>query len=488
MTRLSAWKKVSGVLVLCVAAIVAPAQVFNSLFDFNLTDGAYPDLMSLVQGTAGNLYGTASGGGANNHGTVFKITQDGTLTTLYTFCGMPNCPDGENPNAGLVLATDGNFYGTTTLGGTHGGGTVFRMTREGVLTTIYNFCAQQQVYCNDGQAPQAALVQAKDGTLYGTTTEGGQPSSFQCLTTGGCGTVFKITSTGMLTTLYSFCVQANCTDGGLPYGALIQAVDGNFYGTTFGGGTNGNGTVFKISPGGKLTTLHRFAGYPTDGRYPTAALVQASNGNFYGAAQGGGTAGDYGTVFEMNRGGALTTLHSFNGSDGAAPSAALVQATDGNLYGITNSYGSNLNCNGSGCGTVFKMRPGGAFTTLHFFTLDDGSNPTGGLVQATNGILYGTTTYGGTYDGGTVFSLSMGLGPFVAFVRPYGKVGQTGGILGQGFTGASSVSLNGIPAGFSVVSDTFIKATVPPGATSGFVTVVTPSGTLTSNVPFRVTQ
>jgi len=194
--------------------------------------------------------------------------------------------------------------------------------------------------------------------------------------------------------------------------------------------------------------------------------------------------------------GALTTLYSFCSqsrcADGANPVAGLVQGTDGNFYGTT-IVGGTGPCPGMltpGCGTVFRITPQGALTTVHSFEGTDGTAPAGGLMQATSGLFYGTASMGGLNDCafgcGTLFSIDMGLGPFVTFVQAAGKVGRTGGILGQGFTGTTSVSLNGIPASFTVVSDTFIKAAVPAGATTGYVTVNTPSGPLTSNVPFRV--
>jgi len=175
----------------------------------------------------------------------------------------------------------------------------------------------------------------------------------------------------------------------------------------------------------------------------------------------------------------LTTLHSFDQNDGSDPFGKLVQGTDGNYYGTTSQGSTNV-------GTIFQITQDGILTTLHDFEGTDGTDPRGGLVQATNGKFYGTTFQGGDGNSGTIFSLDMGLGPFVTFVRAFGKVGQTGPILGQGFTGTTSVMLNGVPADFTVVSDTYIKATVPPGATTGYVTVTTPTGVLTSNVPFHV--
>jgi uncharacterized repeat protein (TIGR03803 family) len=270
---------------------------------------------------------------------------------------------------------------------------------------------------------------------------------------------------------------------------LIQDTVGNLYGTGSFGGADGHGTIFKITSGGKLTTLHDFA--LADGAAPYGGVLLASDGNFYGTTSQGGDpncyGGNCGTVFKMTPTGTLTTLHSFAGypSEGAQPMAGLLQATDGNFYGTTYNGGANFQG-----GTIFKITPGGSLTTLYSFcslaNCADGARPEGGLAQSTNGIFYGVTYQGGYYDDGTVFSLDMGLGPFVTFVRFTGRVGRTGPILGQGLTGTTSVSINGIEADFTVVSDTHIKATVPLGATTGFVTVTTPSGMLTSNVPFRV--
>jgi len=305
---------------------------------------------------------------------------------------------------------------------------------------------------------------------------------------GGCGTVFRITPAGSLTTIYSFCSQPSCADGVQPVAGLIQGRDGNFYGTTFGGGTGNNeGTVFKITTAGTLTTLHSFDG--ADGALPAGWLVQGTDGNFYGTTVTGG-AENGSTIFKISPAGTLTTIYSFCGQpscvDGDGVYAGLVQGTDGNFYGTTLGGGANYD------GTVFGITPGGSLTTLHAFDFTDGYLPIGGLTQATSGSFYGTTASGGDpmCDGGhgcgTVFSLSTGFGPFVAFVNAAGKVGQTGSILGQGFTGTTVVSFNGIAASFTVKSDTFLEATVPPGATTGYVTVTTPSGTLTSNVPFQV--
>jgi uncharacterized repeat protein (TIGR03803 family) len=456
------------------------AQTFTSLHSFNGTDGANPGAVALIQGTSGNLYGTAFGGGANNLGTVFKITPSGTLTRLHSFDGT----DGNGPESGPVQAADGNFYGTTRNGGANdscdvrGCGTVYKITPSGVLTTLYSFCSQSG--CTDGDVPYAALLQAADGNLYGGTTAGGAY---------GYGTIFKITPSGRLTTLHSF----DSSDGASPDGELVQGTDGNFYGTA-GAGGNGYGTVFKMTPSGMLTTLHIFAGYPTDGDEPLGGLVPAADGSFYGTTYFGGTSntcsyGSHvgcGTIFKITQSGTLTTLHSFDTTDGSGPKSALVQATDGNLYGTT-VYGG-ADCVPAGCGTVFRVTPSGTLTTLYSFCSQsgctDGSFATS-MLQDTNGRFYGTTNQGGASGDGTVFSFSVGLGPFVETQPTSGKVGAAVKILGTNLTGATSVAFNGTPATFTP-SSSLITTTVPAGATTGTVQVVTPHGTLSSNVPFRV--
>lgn len=401
-------------LVLLLCATTAPfsaAQRFTTVLNFDNTNGASPG-GSLVQGADGSLYGTTSYGGTSDAGTIFKINPQGALATIYNFCGQPNCADGANPD-GLVLASDGRFYGVTGYGGAacdiEGGcGTVFKVTPGGKLTTLYRFCAQPN--CMDGASPFGALVQATDGSFYGTTYDGGEE---------GDGTVFKITSKGTLTRLYSF----DATHGSRPEGGLIQATDGNLYGTTQAGGNLtcddpiGCGTVFQITLAGTLKTLHRFNG--ADGAYPESALVEATAGNLYGTTVGGGRDssacdGGCGTVFTVTPRGTVMTLYSFcsqtDCTDGTAPIAGLIQANDRNFYGTT-YFGGDLTCNsGVGCGTAFKITSMGKVTTLHSFDGVDGEGPVGGLVQSTGGGLYGTTALGGTssncYLGcGTVYSL-----------------------------------------------------------------------------------
>lgn len=340
----------------------------------------------------------------------------------------------------------------------------------------------------------AGLIQGTDGYLYGTTSDYGVNCSLTC-----GGTVFRISPAGVQTTLHNFCSLAKCADGSMPYAALMQASDGNLYGTTTAGGSFGKGTIFRITRTGTLTTLYNFcsqSGCP-DGSQPFAALVQGTDGNLYGTTQSGGNGGK-GTIFETTLAGVLTTLYRFCMSgppclDGSGPYATLMQATDGNFYGSTIEGGTTC-VPGPGCGTIFRITPSGTLTTLYSFCAQsgcsDGYTPEGRLLQATNGTFYGVTDSGGSTSCiggcGTVFSLDMGFGPFVTFVMKTGKVGGTAAILGQGFTGTAAVSFNGVPATFTVYSDTTLLAKVPSGATTGPVTVTSPGGTLTSNVAFQV--
>jgi len=486
MTRLGNWKLICAVLVLCTATINSRAQTYLTLHSFNSTDGNDP-LGALVQGVDGNFYGTTHSGGSFNQGTVFKISPGGTVTTLHSFCAQTSCPDGSNIGAPLALGTDGNFYGTTTSGGSNGYGTVFKITGAGALTTLYNFCSQTN--CNDGIGPEAGLVQGVDGNFYGATYAGG---------VGAFGTVFKITPAGALTTLYSFCPQGfACTDGAAPVAGLVQGSDGNLYGTTtdFGAHSQG-GTVFKITPSGTLTTLYSFCALAScaDGINPfKAVLVQGADGNFYGTTSAGGTHSGTGTIFKITPSGTLTTLYNFcaqnNCTDGINPYMGVMLGSDGNFYGTTSSGGSNSL---SGYGSVFKITPTGTLTTLYNFcpagfSCTDGLTPLAGLVQSTGGTFYGTTSTGGANDDGTVFSLSTGLLPFVKTRPTSGKEGAKIRILGQGFNSSSVVKFGGTKATTIVLfGTTSITATVPSGALTGAVTVTTGTTTLTSSQPFKV--
>lgn len=306
-----------------------------------------------------------------------------------------------------------------------------------------------------------------------------------------------------MTTLYDFCSQSSCTDGVGPEAGLVQATNGAFYGTTYMGGADvicehtACGTVFKITPSGALTSLFSFDDY--DGAFPVAPLIQATNGELYGTTYSGGMIFNNfcygpdgfgcGTVFEITLSGALTTLYNFcsqtNCVDGIWPAAGLTQGTDGKFYGAAGGFNTTL-------GTLFTIDSTGHETVLHSFcsptNCADGQNPDGMLLQDTNGNFYGTTAAGGANNDGTVFSLSVGLGPFVKTQPKSGKVGATIKILGTNLKGSTSVTFNGVAATFTVVSNSELTTTVPAGARTGTVRVVTPTRTLSSNVPFRVTK
>ena len=364
------------------------AGVVTTLHSFAGSDGANPHAR-LIQASDGNFYGTSRYGGVADKGTIFRMNAAGVVTTLHSFAELPL--DGANPVAGLIQGADGSFYGTTYQGGANDQGTVFRMDVSGLTITLHSFAE------TDGANPQARLMQTADGGFYGTTLRGGAAHY---------GTVFTMNSSGLVTTLHSFVGSA----GETPIAGLMQGSDGNFYGTTStnAGGT-GYGTVFKIDSFGVLTTLHTFGEFRLEGAFPEAGLVQGSDGNFYGTTYGGGAA-NRGAVFKVEPSGVATTVYSFTGQavDGGSPSSGLIQGSDGNFYGTTDSGGT------SNKGTVFRMDSLGNLTTLHSFAGTNGASPfAGGLIEATDGSFYGTTRYGGTADKGTVFKLSP-LGVFMS--------------------------------------------------------------------------
>jgi len=250
-------------------------------------DGASPSA-GLIQGGDGDFYGTTSGDGQHNYGTVFRIGADGSFTSLHQFVNLVT--DGAGPNGILTQGRDGNFYGTTSGGGTNNNGTVFKITAEGTLTTIWHFGSLSNNM--DGKWPLAGLVQGSDGSFYGTTQLGG---------TNNNGTAFKITPAGILTPLWQFGSLSNKADGSNPDTGLVQGSDGNFYGMAAYLGTKLGGTAFQITTTGTLTVVWQFRSLPNaaDGATPLARLVQGSDGSFYGTTAFGGTNGSYGTVFKL---------------------------------------------------------------------------------------------------------------------------------------------------------------------------------------------
>jgi len=398
----------------CLAGPVAVhAQTLTTLQSFNGTNGAFPSttLAQLVrthhwvQHPNGNFYGTTAYGGTTpTAGTVYQVTPSGALTAIYNFCSLVSnniCTDGQTPQAALVVGSDGNLYGTTYLGGANNAGTVFKITTGGALTTLYSFKGT-----TDGANPLGALAQDNRGNFWGTTYNGGNANN--------AGTLFKITPGGSLTTLYTFCSKAGCADGANPQGDLVQASgwdsDGNFYGNTYAGGNSNNaGTMFVITPAGALTTLYTFCSNTncTDGANPNVPMVQDAFGNLYGTTKSNG-ANAGGTLFVVFPWGQLRTLYHFcsnvNCTDGANPTGGPLLGQEGYIYGTTYGGGS------TGNGTIYQITPWGVLATLHNFCTQancpDGQNPEASLVQASNGYFYSTTSFGGAFGLGTVFSLS----------------------------------------------------------------------------------
>ncbi|MBT9096464.1 hypothetical protein KFZ76_01915 [Methylovulum psychrotolerans] len=406
---LSRW----AIMPLLIAALSAPVQAaqLTTLVDFNGSNGQVP-FSELVSDASGNLYGTTSQGGTSNIGTAFRLSpptagqSQWTLTTLANF----NPTSGGSPLAALVKDVSGNLYGTTSQGGAKNWGAVFKLSppaagqSQWTLATLVNFGF------SNGADPMGGLVRDTSGNLYGTTAQGGA---------NAWGTAFKVSPPAVgktkwtLTTLTTFNIQ----NGGSPMAGLIMDASGNLYGTTITGGSNssGSGTVFRLSPpaAGKTkwtrTTLATFNG--TNGAVPAGKLLLDASGNLYGTTTTGTISG-LGTVFKLSSPAAgqtrwkLTTLTTFNGTNGGTPTAGLVKDTSGNLYGTTSGQRT------TSLGTVFKLSPPVAgqtkwtLTTLVGFNDTDGRMPTAGLMRDTAGNLYGTTTAGGAYGFGTVFKVS----------------------------------------------------------------------------------
>ena len=365
---------------------------YSIFHNFTGYDGGSP-AGQLVQASDGAVYGTTGGGGVNGVGTVYKITLNGTLTTLYSFTALSNGyygtnGDGAYPEDGVIEGTDGNFYGVTSKGGTTGYGTVFKMTPAGSVTTLYSFD-------RDTSSP-SGLVQGSDGNFYGVIE-----SNLNELQ----GAVYQLTPSGGFTVLHSFSARDNNNanaDGADPTGPLVQATDGNFYGTTVVGGLNGNGAIFQITAAGAFTTLHSFGPLDqygsgnSDGIHPAGNLIQAKDGNLYGLAGGGGP-NQSGTAFQITLAGALTVVHSFD-SNSAGP-IGMTQGSDGDFYGTTNS-------GGQGYGTYFRLTPTGVLTTLYEIGAVQGGNP-GDLFQASDGNIYGPFVDFQATGGGYLFKLIL---------------------------------------------------------------------------------
>jgi len=453
-----AYLTVLGALSLAVgAAVPLQAQTYTDLHDFDCNvegcQPSYPQI--LAQGRDGNLYGTTNAGGTSGMGTVFKMTPSGIITTLHNFSGA----DGWNPSGGLVLGTDGNFYGTTNIGGANDLGTVFKITPAGVLTTLYSFTGAA-----DGANPLGGIVLGKNGSFYGATCGFNPPWTLYSITPAG---KFKVINSS----------YPACADSGLSLG-----IDGNLYGESSAGGVTGRGAPFRVTAAGAVMILYSFD--YTHGANPFSPVVQGNDGLIYGTTSAGGSTGA-GTVFKLTIGGKITLLHEFKpsgGDDGDGPFAGLVAASDGNFYGAAEGPNSGLYPDGD----LFSATSGGSYSPLYAFDSTHGTLPQATPMQHTNGKIYGVTTRGGAPEGGVFYSLDNHLPPFVYLVTMWGTAGQTVEILGQGFNTATGVKFGSGLASFTVVSDSYMTAVVPADGTTGFVAVTSPSGTLTSNRKFNV--
>ncbi|QNF34660.1 putative Ig domain-containing protein [Adhaeribacter swui] len=413
---------------------ITPSGNFTLLRKFNgQIDGRYPQ-GSLVQGNDGNFYGMTYQGGSSNYGTIFKISATGAFTVIKHLDNTT----GSYPQGSLVKANDGNFYGLTYQGGTNNYGTIFRITPNG------NFTIRRHLDSSiSGGYPQGSLVQGSNGSLYGITYQGGA---------NGYGTIFRMALNGTFTVLHSLNYT---TDGGYAQGNLIQGTDGNFYGTTYQGGTNSAGTIFKISANGKFTVLHNLDNI-NDGRYPRGGLVQGTGGNYYGMTSSGGP-GDQGTVFRVTSSGSYSVLAHFpESSKGQAPLGSLIQAKNGNFYGLTSSGGTY------GYGTLFRLC-NDSYSTLHSFNSStSGRNPQSSVVQGADGNFYGTTQDGGTSSYGTIFKITPGGTLTVLRNLSYATDG-------------------GNPTGSLIQSGTNLYGMTSTGGTEGYGTIfrISPSGTYT---------
>lgn len=480
---LIARRKPHPLAVALVLLILAPdvgvhAQTYSVIYNFGVNgsnDITGPS--GLIVGQDGNLYGVASG--SDGFGELFKITPPGTASTLHSF----DCDDGSLPN-GLTYGSDGNLYGTTGNGHGCGYGSVFKITPNGSFATLSGAVVD---------IPLGPPIQATDGNLYGTAC-----GLFYCYIGTDYGSIYKITPPGTLTTLYEF----DQAYGAGPNPQLLEGTDGNFYGTTMYGGTNGDGVIFKVAPSGQLTVLYDFTT-----TLPSAnALIEGTDGDFYGTTQQGGNISacplyGCGTIFQITQDGSYTLLHTFALTDGMSPFGPLVQGKDGNLYGIAYSGGTSTACTG-GCGVIFESTPQGNYSVLYNFDGTHGANPNN-LVLAKDGNLYGTTLNGGTLPTlGTIFRLTptgvfsnvydfnggtSGASPQSLVPSSNGNffgVATAGGPEGAGCSGGCGVLYSLVLFDFSVGAAQFSPSSVSPGGSSTSTVNTTPVNGFSTAVAF----
>jgi uncharacterized repeat protein (TIGR03803 family) len=450
------------------------------------------------------------------------VAQSAAIQELFGFpCDAVTraCPDGSQPQGSLIQVSDGNFYGTTVFGAVSGhGGTVFKISPSGQFTSLKKFVADKKGHFSGGEFPVGGLVEGNDGFLYGSARMGGAHDA---------GVIFKISKSGGFKVLHSFCSAAQCADGANPT-PLVLGNDGNLYGGTTSGAASNNGSIFRITPGGSFVTLHALNN-TSDGGPPNQALVQASDGNFYGVG-GISPTGVIGSLFRVTPAGQFTDIHDMSHPPDADPNARLIQASNGLLYGAT-FYGevfqmslsgsfqivvpgnfdtilggvtqaSDGNLWGTHAGPLFQNADalfedtvgGSNLLSVSFDCSTNGGDPQG-VIQGADGKLYGVATVCGVDSqhhaaGGTVFTVDAGLAApqaaIAAFMPVRGKVGSSVTIRGDHFVGASAVAFNGVQASFKVLNTKFIRATVPAGATTGPITVTNAGGTTVSKHSFNV--
>jgi uncharacterized repeat protein (TIGR03803 family) len=452
----------------CVAASAIPsqAQIPSPTLFYQFQSGTtdvWTPYGPMAQGRDGNLYGTGQARAANGAGGVFKITPAGVETLVASFpstwvaCGY-----------GLALAMDGNFYGTCVLSGANNAGFIYRVTPAGVMTDIYDFIN----VTTDACCPLGGLVLGANGDLYGTTGEYGGSYSPQV--------AFSVTTEGVYKTLYTF------ADGNSLPSLLTAGGDGNFYGTEADADGFGNvGGVFHITSGGSFKLLYGFVN-STNVYYPSSGVVRNTNGKLYGTTSfPSGTDGS-GTLYDVTTGGKVTDLYDFPSSLNFDESANnMIQASDGNIYGVSYNGGTGAS------GGLYELTSKNVFSSYSFATESNmGGGPRAPLMQATNGIIYGSNSGGNAVTGGALFELNIGASPFIALVTPVysGKVASTVGILGQGFTSASVVKFGGTKATTKTLTgSTYILATVPTGALTGDISVTTGSTVLSTTASYKIT-
>jgi uncharacterized repeat protein (TIGR03803 family) len=481
----------------------------------NYPDGETP-IAELIQGADGNYYTTTNAGGAgacpgvdegtiSGCGAVVKISASGAFSVLYSFpydSSNNTAPNGLYPQAGLVQGPDGNFYGVAAEGGTGGTscadttglsgcGTVFKLTKSGTLTVLHSFCGGSGCgsLATDGAEPTGRMVFGTNGDLYGTTQIGGVYNGFY-----NQGTIFTISTSGAYKVLHVFTGnQGPTVDGANPVAGLTFASNGNFYGTTEYGGTFGDGTVFKMTPSGTVTVLYSFANNDPNGMMPKGALVEASNGNLYGTCYGGG-ANSRGTAFRISLSGKFQKIYDFTaatGNLGYDPAAGLIQASDRNLYGTTAFGGPDA------LGTIYQLTLDGTATLMaSFVPSTTGFFATDQLLQGSDGRLYLTLQYNGGSNGdgvqdqGAISVLDASLASpapiIVTFSPTKGNPGSKVTILGGEFVGTTAVTINGASAAFVVDGSGVITATVPNAPGTGPISISNAGGKTASTKNFTI--